>query len=200
MAKPIDFYFDFSSPYGYIAGEKIDALAAKHGRSVDWKPILLGAIFKVTGGQPMPMIPLKGDYAKRDFLRSAAFHGVKFRYPSTFPISGVPPVRAVIWQKATDPAKAGALAKALYRAYFTEDVNISDAENVVKVAASTGLDADAVRAGMNDQATKDRAKAGVDAAIAAGVFGSPYMVIDGEPFWGVDRLDQMERWLSKGAW
>lgn len=200
MARTIEFYYDFSSPYGYIAAEKIGALAAKHGRSVDWKPILLGAIFKVTGGAPMPQIPLKGAYANRDFLRSAGFHDVKFRQPSTFPISGVAPVRAVVWQKALDPVKAGALTLALYRAFFTEDVNISDAESVVKVAASTGLDADAVRAGMNDQATKDRTKAEVDAAIAAGVFGSPYMVIDGEPFWGVDRFDQMERWLSKGAW
>ncbi|MDA0225562.1 MAG: 2-hydroxychromene-2-carboxylate isomerase [Proteobacteria bacterium] len=200
MANPIQFYFDFSSPYGYMAAERIEALASKHGRSVDWKPILLGAIFKVTGGQPMPMIPLKGDYAKRDFVRSAAFHDVKFKYPTNFPISGVPAVRAVVWQKAADPAKAGALAKALYRAFFTEDVNISEAENVVKVAASIGLDANAVRAGMNDQATKDRTKAEVDAAIAAGVFGSPYMVIDAEPFWGMDRFDQMEQWLAKGAW
>jgi len=148
----------------------------------------------------MPMIPLKGDYAKRDFLRSAAFHGVAFKYPTTFPISGVAPVRAVVWQKTSDPAKAGALVKALYRAFFTEDVNISEAENVVKVAASIGIDADALRAGMNDQATKDRTKAEVDAALAAGVFGSPYMAIDGEPFWGMDRFDQMEQWLAKGAW
>lgn len=200
MAKTIDFYYDFSSPYGYIAGEKIEALATKHGRSVDWKPILLGAIFKVTGGAPMPQIPLKGEYANRDFVRSAKFHDVPFRAPSVFPISGVAPVRAVVWQKMQDPAKAGALTRALYRAYFTQDVNISEAENVVKVAAASGVDAEALRAGMGDQATKDRTKAEVDAAIAAGVFGSPYMVIDGEPFWGVDRLDQMERWLSKGAW
>ena len=66
MANPIDFYFDFSSPYGYFASTKIDDLAAKHGRSVTWRPILLGAVFKITGGQPLPTIPLKGSYTAHD--------------------------------------------------------------------------------------------------------------------------------------
>jgi 2-hydroxychromene-2-carboxylate isomerase len=90
----IDFYFDFSSPYGYIAAAKIDALAAKHGRGVNWRPMLLGAAMKVTGGAPLPQIPLKGVYAKRDFVRSAQFHGVPFRIPSSFPISTIAAVRA----------------------------------------------------------------------------------------------------------
>ena len=68
MADPIDFYFDFSSPYGYFAAEKIDALAAQHGRGVNWRPILLGAVFKVNGQQPLANIPLKGDYAAHDAL------------------------------------------------------------------------------------------------------------------------------------
>ena len=71
MAAPIDFYFDFSTPYGYLAAERIDALAAKHGRSVTWRPMQLGDAFKLTGGQPLPSIPMKGEYATRDFLRSA---------------------------------------------------------------------------------------------------------------------------------
>ena len=81
MNAPIDFYFDFSSPYGYLAAQKIEALAAKYGRAVNWRPMLLGVAFKVTGGSPLPSVPLKGDYSKRDFLRSARFHGVPFREP-----------------------------------------------------------------------------------------------------------------------
>ena len=76
MAAPIDFYFDFSSPYGYLAAQKIDALAAKHGRTVDWHPLLLGVVFKETGMAPLTMVPLKGEYSKRDFARSARFHGI----------------------------------------------------------------------------------------------------------------------------
>jgi 2-hydroxychromene-2-carboxylate isomerase len=200
MAAALDFYFDFSSPYGYLASEKIEALAQKHGRTVNWCPILLGAIFKVTGGAPLPNLPLKGDYARRDFLRSAKFHGVPMNYPSTFPISGVAPTRAVIWLKGKDPAKVPALVKALYRALFVDDINISEVDNVVKVAAAAGCDGDALRAALNDQAVKDKTKAEVDAALAKGVFGSPYIVVDGEAFWGIDRFDQIEKWIATGGW
>ncbi|MEP7329929.1 MAG: DsbA family protein, partial [Betaproteobacteria bacterium] len=70
-AAPIDFYFDFSSPYGYIAAQKIEALAARHGRTVNWHPILLGVIFRTTGGAPLPQLPMKGPYSVHDFARSA---------------------------------------------------------------------------------------------------------------------------------
>ena len=86
MANPIDFYFDFSSPYGYFASAKIDELAAKHGRTVTWRPILLGAVFKITGGQPLPTIPLKGSYAAHDLARSARLFKVPFKLPTKFPI------------------------------------------------------------------------------------------------------------------
>ena len=186
MKAPIDFYFDFSSPYGYLASHKIEPLAAKYGRGVTWRPMLLGAAFKATGSGPLPSIPLKGDYARRDFLRSARFHGVSFRLPDAFPVSTVAACRALYALK-NDQVK---LAKALYRAYFADGVNIGEAENVLKIAASLGLKPD-----LNDQAVKDKTRAEVDAALARGVFGSPYIIVDGEPFWGVDRFEQIERWL-----
>ena len=200
MAAAIDFYFDFSSPYGYLGAQKIEALAAKHGRAVNWHPILLGAIFKITGMKPLPELPMKGDYAKRDFARSAAFLGIQFKYPSVFPISSVAASRAFYWAQGRDAKQAVELVKALYRAFFVDDVNISEPENVIKIAAGLGIKADEVRAALNDQAVKDKTKREVDAAIARGVFGSPYIVIDGEPFWGVDRFDQMEKWLQTGGW
>jgi 2-hydroxychromene-2-carboxylate isomerase len=199
MPASIDFYFDFASPYGYIASHKIDALAARHGREATWRPFLLGAAFKVTGGSAPVAFPLKGDYFIRDFARSARYHGVPYRYPSKFPISSVAPTRAFYWLNATDPGRARDLARALYAAYFTEDVDISEAEKMIQAAAKAGFRADEVRAGINDQAVKDLTKAEVEKAIAAGAFGSPYIVIDGEPFWGADRLDQVEKWLATGG-
>lgn len=189
MKAPLDFYFDFSSPYGYLAAQKIEALAAKHGRGVTWHPMLLGAAFKATGATPLPSIPLKGDYAKRDFLRSARFHDIPFRIPDQFPISTLHACRA--FYATADSAQAVRLAKALYKAYFVDNVNIGEADNVLKVAGSLGLKPD-----LNDQALKDRTRAEVDAAVAKGVFGSPYIVVDGEPFWGMDRFDQLERWMK----
>ena len=200
MPDPVEFYFDFSSPYGYIASEKIDALAAKYGREVTWRPFLLGVAFKTTGAAPLPSIPVKGAYAARDMARGAKFHGVAYRFPTVFPISSVPPSRAFYWLDARDSKRARALAKALYRAYFVDDVDISSADNTVAVCAKFGLKPDEVRAGIADQAVKDRTRAEVEKAIARGAFGSPYIVVDGEPFWGSDRLEQIDKWLATGGW
>ncbi|MDQ5850010.1 MAG: DsbA family protein, partial [Pseudomonadota bacterium] len=138
---------------------------------------------------PLPQVPLKGEYSKRDFERSARFHGVPFRIPDPFPISTVSACRA--FYSINDEKQRIKLAKALFRAYFVENVNIGEADNVLKIAASVGGNAD-----ISSQAVKDRTKAEVDAALARGVFGSPYMVVDGEPFWGVDRFEQIDRWLA----
>ena len=190
MKPSIEFYFDFSSPYGYLASHKIEALAAKYGRGVTWRPMLLGVAFKATGSGPLPSIPLKGDYAKRDFLRSARFHGVPFRMPEPFPVSTVAACRA--FYSLNDPKEQVLLAKALFRAYFIDNVNIGEASQVLKISNSLGL-----RPEIDSQAVKDKTRAEVEAALAKGVFGSPYIVIDGEPFWGVDRFDQIERWLKE---
>jgi 2-hydroxychromene-2-carboxylate isomerase len=200
MANPIDFYFDFSSPYGYFASAKIDDIAAKHGREVVWRPILLGAVFKITGQQPLPTIPLKGSYGKHDLARSARLFGVPFKLPSKFPVAGQAPSRAFYWVGDRDPALAKQLARALYRAYFAEDRDISSPEVTANVAAKLGIERDGMLAALNDPAVKERLKSEVDAAIERGVFGSPYIVIDGEPFWGSDRLEQVDKWLATGGW
>jgi 2-hydroxychromene-2-carboxylate isomerase len=199
MAKPLEFYFDFSSTYGYLGSHLIDALGAKHGREVAWKPMLLGAAFKATGLPPLPAIPLKGDYAARDVVRCARYYGIPYRHPSVFPISTVAPARAVWWMQGQDPSQAKALARALYDAYFQQDINISNASDTVRVAASIGIDPAAAEAALNDQAVKDKLRTEVEAAIARGVFGSPMVFVDDEPFWGVDRFDHVDRWLREGG-
>jgi len=144
LAAPIAFYFDFSSPYSYIASEWVEALAARHGRTVEWHAMLLGATFQVT-----------------DILASH-------------------------W------------ARHCLRAYFARGVDLSDLASLRALAQEFGLDADQAEAVWNDAQWKLRLKAENDAAIALGVFGTPYFVIDGEPFWGNDRRAQIERWLEKG--
>src|SRR5687767_11819056 len=114
MANPIDFYFDYSSPYGYFGAMKIEAVAARHARAVNWKPILLGAVFKVTGAQPLPAQPLKGDYARRDIERSARFHHIPINHPSKFPIASQAPARTFYWLNDRDAALASQFAKAAY--------------------------------------------------------------------------------------
>lgn len=199
MPKPVQFHFDFSSPYGYLAAQKIEPLAAKYGRAVDWRPMLLGVAFKVAGTQPLTSIPLKGDYTRRDLPRSARFHGVEFRMPSKFPIPTQAPARIVLWQRELDPGACAGLVSALYRAYFVDDRDISDPDIAADVAAQAGASREGARAAIDDPAIKDALKREVDGAIAKGVFGSPFVFVDDEPFWGLDRFDQIERWLADGA-
>lgn len=200
MKPPIDFYFDFSSPYGYFAAKQIDGIASKHGRDVTWHPILLGAVFKVSKQQPLSTIPLKGEYMRRDLDRYARHLNVPFRLPSKFPIASTAPSRAFYWLHDRDPAAAKRLALTLYHAYFVDDRDISAPEVTIEVAAGVGVGTTELEMGINDQAIKDRLRREVDAAIARGVFGSPYVIIDGEPFWGSDRLGQIEKWLATGGW
>ena len=200
MPAPIEFYFDFSSPYGYMASTRIDAIAARHGRSVNWHPILLGAVFKVTGGAPLASVPLKGPYSERDMARTARLMGIPFRLPSKFPIPTQAAARLMLWVQGADAQGAKTLAAALYRGYFAQDLDISDPATCAAIAAQCGYEREPALAGLNDSGVKDRLRAEIDAAMARGVFGSPYFIIDDEPFWGADRLDQVERWLATGGW
>lgn len=200
MAAPLDFYFDFSSPYGYLAGEQIDDLAAKHGRAVTWRPILLGVVFQQTGGQPLLNIPLKGGYARHDLARSARLLELPFRLPDPFPFMSVAACRAFYWLQESDPEGAVGLAKTLYRAAFGKGVSIDSNAAVVEAAAAAGIDGDALQAALNDPAVKQKLRDEVSQAISKGIFGSPLIVVDGEPFWGHDRLDQVDLWLQRGGW
>jgi 2-hydroxychromene-2-carboxylate isomerase len=201
MAKaPVDFYFDFSSPYGYLAATRIDEIAARHGRTVAWRPILLGVVFKTTGMGPLPSVPLKGDYSVRDFARSARLYGVPFKMPATFPFNAVNPSRVFYWLQDRDPGLARRFALAAYHAVFPGQQDITKPDTLADLAANLGVKREETLEALNDQAVKDRLKTEVDKGIAAGVFGSPFIVIDGEPFWGADRLDQVDRWLQTGGW
>ena len=196
MKSPIDFYFDFSSPYGYLGACRIEALATKYGRTVNWRPILLGVVFKQTGMVPLTQIPIKGGYFRHDFERSARFHGIAFQMPPVFPIAAQTPSRIVLWARSRDPTLAATLVRVLYEAFFRDGLDISNPDVAADVAAKAGADRTAARASIDDPAIKDALKREVEEAIRAGVFGSPYVVVDGESFWGHDRFDQLERWLA----
>ena len=200
MKSAIDFYFDFSSPYSYIASEWVDAVAARHGRSVRWHAILLGATFQAAELKSPVAYPLKREYSIRDFARSARFAGLPYVMPAKFPIPTQNAARIFWWLHDTQsPERAVAWAHAGLRAYFSRGTDLSDVQTLAAVAAESGLDAAAAQAAYTDLLWKDRLKRENDEAIAAGVFGAPFFIIDGEPFWGNDRRAQIEQWLSGQA-
>ena len=200
MTDAIDFYFDFSSPYGYLAAERIDAIAAKHRRGVAWRPFLLGAVFQAIGGSPLVDQPMKGPYSRHDMLRSARLHGIAFNVPDPFPVNSIAACRAFYWLADGDAGTAHALARSLYRGYFVDNRDLSRPETVIEAAQALGVDGDALAAALQDQAVKDRLRGENDAALARGVFGSPTVFVGDEMFWGNDRLEQIDRWLETGGW
>ncbi len=200
MAAPIEFYFDFSSPYGYLAAQRIEEVVEEYDREVLWKPFLLGAVFKTTGAKPMLDIPMKGDYARLDLARSARLYDTPFVLPETFPFMSVAACRASYWLNESDPEEARELIEALYDTAFGEGQSIAKPAEVAAVAEELGHDPDEVLAAVQEPRIKDLLRREVEAAIAKGVFGSPYIFVDDEPFWGFDRLDDVALWLEMGGW
>ncbi len=200
MAAAIEFYFDFSSPYGYLAAQRIEEVVWEYEREVLWKPFLLGAVFKITGVEPALDIPMKGDYARHDLARSARLYDTPFVLPETFPFMSVAACRASYWLNESDPEAARELIEALFDTAFGAGQSIVEPAEVAAVAAALGHDPDEVLAAVQEPRIKDLLRREVEAAIAKGVFGSPYIIVDDEPFWGFDRLDDVALWLETGGW
>lgn len=200
MSGMIDFYFEFASPYGYFASLRIDTIAANYDREVRWHPIMLGAALKRTGSQPNLQIPLKGDYLRRDAARFARLLGVPFTMPASAPMNSLAASRAYWWLHDTDEDMAKGLSQAIYHAHWAEGRDLSQVDQVAGVAATLGIDGAELAAACADPAIKERLRQETERSLERGVFGSPFFIIDGEPFWGADRLNQVERWLATGGW
>jgi len=197
---PIEFYFDFSSPYGYLGAQRIDTIGAEFGRLVAWRPILLGVIFKITGQSPLVSQTLRGPYSARDMARSARKLGVKFVLPEGFPFSSVYACRIFYWLESQSPEAAKKYARAVYHTAFAEGRVVAEPEAAVDLAVSLGHDRAATLAGMQDAAVKERLREETQQAMHKGIFGSPFVIVDGEPFWGNDRLGEVREWLQTGGW
>lgn len=202
MAKkaPIEFWFDFSSPYGYIAATQIDNIAEDHNRTVQWRPFLLGAVMKESGGAPLANSPMKFNYMKSDVERFCRLYGISYSLPETFPIGAVAASRAFYWLEQQDPQKAADFAAVVYSAYFEHGTDISQPEAILGIAAKMGIDQDALGQALADPAVKGKLKDICDEAVARGIYGSPWIIVDGEHFWGADRLWMVEEWLETGGW
>jgi len=199
---PIHFWFDFISPFGYCASLRIDELAARQGREVCWHPLLIGVtVLKVMGLKPLMQTPLKADYIRRELARYERRHGVVIARPvARPPMNPLPPARAFAWLLQHAPAQAKPFARAAYRAHWSAGVELDQPQALLACGAEAGVPPDLMQQALTDPAAGQLLRDEVDAAIARGVFGSPFFIVDGEPFFGVDKLELVDEWLSRGGW
>lgn len=199
-AGQIDFFFDFTSPYSYLASDEIQALGERYDHQVNWIPIMLGIMFKHTGAQALTtQHPWKADYFRKDFERTAAFSGMPYQPPSLFPQASQNPARILIWLQQTAPGKALAFAREVFRLIFVHDGNIHDLDALAAIGRDLGIDEAGLRAASQDPDIKARLAANNDEAIARQVFGAPTFFVGDEQFWGNDRLPQLEWRLAQLA-
>ncbi|MEZ4264781.1 MAG: 2-hydroxychromene-2-carboxylate isomerase [Myxococcota bacterium] len=194
---PIDFWFDYSSPFSAIAAARAEALV---GASLRMRPVLLGGIFRDVGMVNLPMqamSPPKRVWAGHDMARQAKEAGMVFRWPSRFPMRTILPLRMTL---AAGPDTEGgrALIRAFYKAYWTDDRDIADPEECAAIATEAGLDGPALVAATDAAEIKAKLITNGSEAVAAGVFGAPTFVVhhaDGQRslYWGNDRLEMAIR-------
>ena len=200
--EPIDFYFDFLSSYGYFASLRIEELAARHGRAVRWHSMLLGvSVMKTMGLKPLLETPLKSDYVLRDTARYMRRHGIELRRRLTDPFMDPrAAARGFYWVRRNRPGKEAAFARAGLHRYWVDGIDLGAPAAVAALAPVVDAEPAAMLEGIESEVARGDLREAVAASLARGVFGSPFIIVDGEPFWGSDRLELVDEWLSAGGW
>ncbi|MDJ0951942.1 MAG: 2-hydroxychromene-2-carboxylate isomerase [Alphaproteobacteria bacterium] len=198
----VQFWYEFASPYSYIAAHRVERLFEASGAEIVWRPLMLGPIFAanaVDGSPYQQASPAERRYRQRDVERLCAVQNLPLNWPSTYPRNGLLAARTALI--GCDAGWVADFSKAVYRANFVEDEEINEAPVIAAVLSTLGLDADAVLDAAQAPDNKARLKAQIEEAQAHGVFGAPTVQLpDGELFWGNDRLDEAVRWMQDGAW
>jgi len=200
MADNIEFWFDFTSPYSYLATRKVEEVGQTTGREVVWRPFLLGVVFKETGNRPLLDQPIKGAYAKQDLPRMARYLKMPWSRPENFPILTIAAQRAYYAIERNDPAAAKAFAKRAFATYFGQGTDISSTKTVVGIAAEDGIDPAALETDLGDDAVKQIVKDRTAEAVERGVCGAPFFFVGDQGFWGSDRLWMVKKWIQRGGW
>jgi 2-hydroxychromene-2-carboxylate isomerase len=185
----LEFWFEFGSSYSYMATMRIEALANRAGVILDWRPFLLGPVFRKFGWDTSPFVlqSAKGEYMWRDMERQARKYGLPFKKPSVFPRVAVMPMRVAVL--AIDKPWMGEFCRNVMKQNWIDDLDINDRLNVRRALIDLVPDPDAVIAAALSDANKVQLRSNTDEAFGRGIFGAPTMFAGGEMFWGDDRLD-----------
>ena len=195
VTRTLDLYWDFSSPFAYLGATQAEALAARTGATLAWRPMLLGAVFKAIGQEQAPILSwgeAKRSYYFKDLTRWAELYGVPFRFPTRFPMPTLKALRAYL---SLPEDRRRAFRERTFRAYWAEDRDIADESVLAELAEE---DVGALSAKMQSPEIKKDLAAATQSAIDRGVFGAPTWVVDGQDlFWGQDRIALVERALGR---
>jgi 2-hydroxychromene-2-carboxylate isomerase len=189
MAEPIYFYFDFSSSYSYLAQARIAEIEHETGRSVHYRPFVLGAIFHKLGHSVPASDSVKMAYLDHDLKRSAKALNIDFALPPAFPFNAMLAMRVFYAIDSRDSSKARDYAAKAFEAVYAQQKDLADPSTIEQIVGELGLDYAALSTGKPFDSAKSTLKLHTQNAIEAGVFGAPSFVADGELFWGADRID-----------
>ena len=193
MAK-LEFWFEFASTYSYPAAHAVEGAATARGVQIAWRPFLLGPIFAAQGwnDSPFNIYPAKGVYMWRDLARICAAQGLPLKKPSQFPRGSL--LAARIAYRFSDEPWVGEFVRRVYSANFADDLDISSPFVIGKILSDMGQVPTPLMQAAQEQATKDAFRAQAEKAVQIGIIGAPSFVVDGEVFWGGDRLKEALDW------
>jgi 2-hydroxychromene-2-carboxylate isomerase len=198
----VDFYFDFISPFGFFASLQIDDLAARHGYAVRWHSMLIGvSVLKVMGMKPLLETPLKGPYTIQDAQRHARKLGLQLGRQVDDPLVDPRPAgKAFNWMRKHEPLRSKAFAQGVFQAYWMQGKDIAQVQVLSDVLSAVCPERGIAMDALQGEEAAALLRQSVDASLARGVFGSPFFLVGDEPFFGVEKLGQLEEWLASGGW
>jgi 2-hydroxychromene-2-carboxylate isomerase len=199
MKQTVEFYFDVGSPAAYLAWTQMLRLAAETGAGIDYKPMLLGGVFQATGNKSPMEVPAKGRYVMSDLQRFAQRYQVPFSQNPFFPVNTLTLMRMATGVQMQDSSRLAAFVDPVYRAIWVEARNMNEPATVAAVLEAAGFDASAITALAAEPQVKERLKAITQDAVARGVFGAPTFFVNGQMYWGQDRLDFVKQALGANA-
>ena len=195
MTKTVEFFYDFGSPTVYLAATQLPDIAASVGATIDWRPMLLGGVFKSTGNQSPVVVQAKAAYMNNDLKRFAKRYGVPFRFNPHFPINTLALMRgAVAYQD--DAVASSTYRDAIFMAIWVEARNLNEPDVIGQVLSAAGLDPAELMNRIGEQTVKDQLIANTEEAVNRGVFGAPTFFVGDQMFFGQDRLDFVTEALS----
>lgn len=195
MSKKVEFFFDVGSPASYLAWTQLESIAQRTNAKIIWRPMLLGAVFQATGNASPAAVPAKGAYMLKDLQHFSNIYGVPFNFNPFFPLNTMHLMRGAT-AYLEEPEFQTYLA-AIFNALWSEQLNMESLEVVAEVLTKAGIDVTDFMARISETEVKERLKDTTEEAVARGVFGAPSFFVNGEMFFGQDRLSFVETALKE---